>query len=268
MALEMGVIAPHVPSICFEEKAPPYQRSIIDGMYKVSEMIDRINPDAVIVISCHWMTTFDHFVTSAPYYDGTCTSPENPFLISKVPYRYPGDPELGKQLVEAGTKAGLPVIPVENTDYELDYGTVVPLRYLTPKSQYPIISLPVTLCATLDEHYKWGQVIREVVDKSGKKVVFVASGALSHNLVRGRENMPTHAEMAMNEKFFNFVMNNDFKSAWEMTPQFSRSAGVESGGRHLASLLGALGSDTYKTGYFGFAQSSGSGNYVITFEKQ
>lgn len=43
--------------------------------------------------------------------------------------------------------------------------------------------------------------------------------------------------------------------------------GVESGGRHLAMLLGVMeGSGNYIANNHGYVQSSGSGNAIITFE--
>ena len=72
---------------------------------------------------------------------------------------------------------------------------LVPLRYLVPNEDIPVINLSVTLAANLEETYKWGQAIANVLRETEKKVVFVASGALAHNLVRGRHHMPTFLNM-------------------------------------------------------------------------
>ena len=92
-----------------------------------------------------------------------------------------------------------------------DYGTLVPLRYLVPNEDIPVINLSVTLAASIEETYKWGQTIAKVLRETEKKVVFVASGALSHNLVRGRHNNPTTAEHALDKQFVELVMNKDFQ---------------------------------------------------------
>ena len=268
MPLQMGVIAPHVPSICFEEKAPEFQREIIAGLKKVSGIIDDLKPDVVITISCHWPSTFDHIVDVTPVHKGNVTAEENPNLISDVPYNYPGDYDLGMQIVEAGQKAGLPVISVDSPHYVWDYGTLVPLRYLVPKENIPIIDMSICLAADLDETYKFGQVIGSVLEQSSKKAVFVASGALSHRLVRGRENKPTITEQAMDNQMIEFLNKCDLASAWKMLPQYAKFAAVEGGGRHLAMLFGVLGDAQYTSQYFGWGQSSGSGNVVMTFQKQ
>ena len=46
-----------------------------------------------------------------------------------------------------------------------------------------------------------------------------------------------------------------------------KNGGVESGGRHLAALLGVL-EESKKSDYYGYGQSSGSGNMLMTFEFQ
>ena len=167
-------------------------------------------------------------------------------MIKDVPYHYPGDEELANQLVQAGKKANIAVEGVHDPHFVWDYGTVVPLRYLVPNEDIPVINLSVTLAASLDETYKWGQVIAKVLEESKKKVVFVSSGALSHNLVRGRHNKPTLSEHALDKEFIELVMNKEYKAAYKMLPQYASMAKVESGGRHLAMLLAIVDDDCFQ----------------------
>jgi 3,4-dihydroxyphenylacetate 2,3-dioxygenase len=265
MSIEMGILAPHVPHICHESNAPEFQKPLIEGMRKVATFIEKAHADVVVLVSTHWLSTFHHFVDATPIHKGVLTAFECPQVITDVPYYYPGDEELASQLVEAGEKAGLPVVKVNDPTYVWDYGTVVPLRYLVPKENIPVVDLSVTWAGNLEETYYWGQQIGKVLRESEKRVVFVASGALSHNLVRGVENIPTQAEDALNEKFLGYLRDGDFASAKEMLPQFARIAGVEAGGRHLAMLFGVLEGSSYNAQYLGYAQSSGSGNVVMSF---
>jgi len=266
MSIELSIIAPHVPSICHEDQAPDFQKGIVEGLKEVAKEISQIGPDAIVLVSCHWPTTFAHYVDCYPVHKGLLTAQEAPDLIKDVPYYYPGDEELAAQLVQAGKDAQLSVEGVYDEHFVWDYGTVVPLRYLVPNEDIPVINLSVTLAANLEETYRWGQVIAKVLRESDKKVVFVASGALAHNLVRGRHHMPTLAEHAMDKQFVEFVMNKEYQAAYDMLPQFSSMAKVESGGRHLAMLFGIIDEDSNPI-YYADAQSSGSWNPLITFRK-
>ncbi|WP_102027624.1 extradiol ring-cleavage dioxygenase [Salirhabdus sp. Marseille-P4669] len=265
MSIELSMLVPHVPSLCHRDQVPEFQQDMAVCMEQLSEKVKDINPDVIVLVSCHWPSTFFHYVDCTPEHQGKLTSTEAPDLIKNVPYYWPGDPELGEELVKAGQEAGLAVQGVNDPYYVWDYGSVVPLRYLVPNEDIPVINLSVTLAASLEETYKWGEVIANVLRKSDKKAVFLSSGALSHNLVRGRHNKPTVSEHAMDKQFVEFIMKKDYKAAYEMLPQYSRFARVESGGRHIAMLLSMIEADWEPT-YYADGQSSGSWNALISFE--
>lgn len=266
MSIELSMVVPHVPSICHEEQAPDFQHEIIAGLKTVSKEIAELKPDVVILVSCHWQSTFATYIDCTPVHKGFLTAQEAPDLIRDVPYHYPGDEALGNELVKAIKNANISVEGVNDPHFVWDYGTVVPLRYLVPNEDIPVINISVTLCASLEEFHQMGREIAEILKKSDKKAVFVASGALSHNLVRGRHNMPTLTEHALNKEFVDLLLNKDYKSAYQMLPQFSRMAKVEGGGLHLAMMLGIVEDDCAPV-YYTDGQSSGSWNPIITFAK-
>lgn len=266
MSLELGILTPHSPRICHEEMVADFQREMVDGMKVVGKQITDMKPDAIVLVSCHWQSSFIHFVDATPVHRGVLTAFECPELISDVPYEHPGDPVLAHQFVVEGEKAGLKVYEVNDPTYVWDYGTVVPLRYLVPNGDIPIIDLSITWAANIEETYIWGQQIGKVIRESDKRIIFASSGALAHNLVRGPENMPTRSEQILDNQFVDYLKKGDYQSAYDMLPQYSKVAGVESGGRHLAMLLGVLGEEGFKGNYHGYGQSSGSGNVIMTFD--
>src|SRR5213595_3411003 len=128
MTLELGMLVPHTPRMCHEDQAPEFLNEIMEGMHQVAKIIEESKPDAIVTISCHWQSSFKHFVDATPEHKGVLTAFECPELISDVPYYYPGDSDLASQLVESGLNAGIPVIKVNDPTYVWDYGTIVPLR--------------------------------------------------------------------------------------------------------------------------------------------
>ena len=266
MTIEMCLIAPHVPSIVHEDQVPDFQKQMVIDMKKLSKKIKNLKPDVVVLVSCHWPSTFFHYVDCTPVHQGLLTALEAPDLVKDIPYHYPGDQDLAEALVKAGQAAGLQVQGVNDPYYLWDYGTVLPLRYLVPDEDIPVINLSVTLAASLEETHQWGKEMANVLKSSEKRVVFVASGALSHNLVRGRHNKPTISEHALDKQFLEFVMNKDYEAAYDMLPQYARLAKVESGGRHLA-LLFSLINQKWSPVYYSAGQSSGSWNVLMTFEE-
>ncbi|RFB17983.1 extradiol ring-cleavage dioxygenase [Bacillus sp. HNG] len=264
MTIECSMLVPHVPSMCHADQVPEFQQDMASAMNEIGKRLKEIKPDVIVLVSCHWPSTFFHYVDCTSVHKGILTAIEAPDLIKDVPYHYPGDEDLAKELVKAGEEAGLQVQGVNDPYYVWDYGSVVPLRYLVPDEDIPVINLSVTLAASIEETYRWGQVIGKVLRESDKKVVFISSGALSHNLVRGRHNKPTVTEHAMDKQFIEFIMNKDYQSAYDMLPEYARFARVESGGRHLAMLLSIIDENAEPT-YLADGQSSGSWNALITF---
>lgn len=267
MTIELCMLVPHVPSICHEDQVPDFQQGIANAMKEVGKELENIQPDVIVLVSCHWPSTFFHYVDATPVHKGLLSAVEAPDMINNVPYFYPGDRELALELVKAGEELGMQVMAVEDPYFVWDYGSVVPLRYLVPNEDIPVINLSVTLAASLEETYTWGQQIAKVLQNTDKRVVFISSGALSHNLVRGRHNKPTVTEHAMDKQFIEFVMNKDYEAAYEMLPDYARFAKVESGGRHLAMLFSMIEKD-FDPVYLADGQSSGSWNAFITFGKK
>ncbi|WP_240421275.1 extradiol ring-cleavage dioxygenase [Paenibacillus periandrae] len=264
MSLEMVLLAAHVPSICHEAKVPDFQTELVKGLRLMKDTIREKQTDVIVLMSCHFPGTFVHYVDATPRHTGVLTAVECPDLISDVPYDYPGDEALALELVKAGKQAGIPAVEVNEPTHMWDYGTVVPLRYLVPNQDIPIISLSVCWASSLEESYQWGIQIGNVLRQSGKRAVFISSGALSHNLVRGRHNKPSLSEQAMDNQFIEYLMKGQYGVAREMLNQYAKIAGVESGGRHLAALFGVL-TPEQRAEFWGYGQSSGSANAIISF---
>ena len=266
MTIELSLLVPHVPSMCHKDEVPEFQQDMADAMTELGKHLETLKPDVIVLVSCHWPSTFFHYVDCTPVHKGILTSFEAPDLIKDVPYEYPGDSELAQQLVDAAANAGLQVQGIDDPYFIWDYGSVVPLRYLDPNGNIPVVNLSVTLAASLEETYKWGEVIGDVLRNSDKRIVFASSGALSHCLVRGRHNKPTISEQALDKSFIGFMMNEDYEAAYNMLPQYASMAKVESGGRHLAMLLSIL-EKGQNPQFLAEGQSSGSWNAVMTFSE-
>lgn len=266
MSLELALLSSHAPSLLHKDQAPDYQLSIVQAFHQQQELVRNLKPDVIVIISSHFLTNWKHYVDATPIHQGFLTAREHPDLIANIPFDYPGDEELANKLAEAGIKAGIPAVAFNESTYIWDYGTLVPLRYFVPNEDIPVVELSCNMSASLEETYRWGQQIGKVLRESKKRIVFASSGALSHHLTRGRENMPTLSEKALDDKFIEYLVEGKYDTAWEMLPQFSVAADVESGGRHVAALLGVLGKDEFKASFLGYAQSSGSGNPHFAFE--
>lgn len=71
---------------------------------------------------------------------------------------------------------------VKRDDIELDHGTMVPLYFIRKRNKTSKIIVIGLSGVSLVEHYQFGMLIQEVINKSNKNIVYVASGDLSHRL--------------------------------------------------------------------------------------
>jgi 3,4-dihydroxyphenylacetate 2,3-dioxygenase len=239
-AVLMSAIASHTPRIGVEAKAPDFLRGVIAGEYALGRAIQALRPDLVVLQSAHWVTTFTWYVTCQPRHTGYCVSDELPDLIAGLPYDRPGDPEFGALLVEEIKAAGLLAGRNETPHYKWDYGTFVPLQYLDPAGRIPVVTIGTCILADLDECYRIGIAVRSAAAKSGKRVVFVASSALSHRLVRNPASWPIPEHRALDRRFVAMLCDGRAGAARRFLDAYASECQVEMGGRNIAAMLGAL----------------------------
>ncbi len=263
--LAAGIVA-HVPTLARAEITPAFQHTLVEGEQALGQRLRRLKPDLWVVISTHWVSTFNWFATCQAQHEGVCVADEAPDLIPGMPYRYDGDAGFGEALVAAWQAAGLPAARNASPHYTWDYGTFVPLSHLDPRAEVAVVGVPVVLMADLDECRRAGEAIHAVAKRLGRTAVVLASSALSHALVRGRENPPTPERQQSDARVIERLLAGDVAGMQSGLPAYARSAVVEMGGRALATMLGAAGALIADGAalrgrqFGGYAQSSGSGN--------
>ena len=263
----------HTPRYCtleaaFEARlASEAFRPVRDGMVAQGLEVARARLDVVAINSCHLVSTFPTVVDGTPRHRGVMTAQEAPELIHGVGYDYPGDYELAARLIARGKAEGRQCVLANDVHYPLDYGTVMPMVcYLDPAQKLAMVPISVCLSADLDEAFAWGRSLAEVARETHKRIGFVASGSVSHKLVRDPARGPAPEDEALDHRFSRLLADGQFEELWRWLPEFARAAQPEMGGRHLATMLGAiLGSaQRWNAKVHAYGPSSGSGNYVIS----
>jgi 3,4-dihydroxyphenylacetate 2,3-dioxygenase len=265
-----GVIATavvaHVPTLSRKEITPDFQDTLVQGEQRLGRDLRSLAPDLWVIASTHWVSTFNWFATCQAQHEGICVADEAPDLIPGLPYHYRGDAEFGAALVEEWKRVEVPAARNESPHYEWDYGTFVPLSHLDPQAQVAVVGVPVVLMAEPAECLRGGAAIHATAKRLGRRVVFIASTALTHALVRGRHLMPTPERTQADLIFIDQLKRGEIETVLAGFDDYRRLAVAEMGGRALATMLGvaqALKQDGVLLEgrqYGDYAQSSGSGN--------
>jgi 3,4-dihydroxyphenylacetate 2,3-dioxygenase len=238
-----------------------------DGLVAQGRHLATLAPDLIVINSCHLISTFPTVVDGTPRHRGVLTAQEAPELIHGVAYDFPGDFAFASALIDRGRAAGLPCTLANDVHYPLDYGTVMPLVcYLDRAQRVPAVPVSVCLSAGLEESFAWGRHVAATAAGLDRRAVFVASGSVSHKLVRGPERWPAPADQELDHRFARLLAEGDYNKAWAWLPEYVDAAEPEMGGRHLAMMLGALVETgrRFEAATHGYGPSSGSGNYVIS----
>jgi 3,4-dihydroxyphenylacetate 2,3-dioxygenase len=263
----------HTPRYCNYEAAfagklaHPDFRAVREGLVEQGRDVAAARPDVIVINSCHLITTFPTVIDGTPRHRGVLTAQEAPDLIRGVEYDFPGDYELASAMVERGGATGLMCTLAADVHYPLDYGTVMPLVcYLDRSQRIAVVPVSVCLSADLDESFAWGRHIARAVTETARRAAFVASGSVSHKLVRGPERWPSADDQELDHRLARMLGDGEYEKLWAWLPEYAHRAEPEMGGRHLAMMLGVILESGARFGAAvrAYGPSSGSGNYVIS----
>lgn len=138
-------------------------------------------PDAIVILSPHWMTRDEISVTASIAPETIHDFGGFPDALYQIQYPAPGAPALASKIVDmlsnTGWKSRL------DGHRGLDHGAWVPLLYLAPEADIPVVQ--VSMPASLDTRDAWqlGKTLKPLRDMN---VLIVASGSLTHNLYEFR----------------------------------------------------------------------------------
>ena len=172
-------IAPHPPIMVPEvgREAIVEVRRSIDAMAELTERLIRSGAQTVVLISPHAPLERDAFVA----YDGPQLYADFAnFRAPTATVEAPLDDELLNEITRGATAQNLSTLRIKG--YDLDHGTSVPLYFLQRSGWHGnVVALGYSFLSTAD-HLRFGNCIRQAVDKLAKPVAFIASGDLSHRL--------------------------------------------------------------------------------------
>jgi len=269
----------HVPSMVISEQPGPHHGcrvAAIDGLKRIGDLCREREVDTIVIADTHWLVNAGYHINANPKMEGVFTSTEFPHFLSNMPYSHVGDPELGQLIAETATKNGTTTLCHSDVDsLQLQYGTLVPLRYMDIGDAMKIVSVAGWMYdAELTESRIVGESIAEAVVALDRRVAFLASGSLSHRIP---PNAVVNEYLSRISNPFNQDVDLMVLDMWqqgkvreflEMLPQYARDCDGEGGMHDTAMLFGLLGWDSYSgrgevfTEYF---PSSGTGQCNVVF---
>ena len=181
MGIIAGFMVPHPPMIVPEiGRGSEAQVADTTAAYeRVADEIAALAPETIIITSPHSVMYADYFhISPGRSASGNFAG----FRAPGVGFNEEYDTELVREICRLADKEDFPAGTLGERDKELDHGTMVPLWFI--RNRYKggkIVRIGLSGLPLID-HYRFGMMIREAAENTGRRVVFVASGDLSHKL--------------------------------------------------------------------------------------
>ncbi len=141
----------------------------------------------VVLMSPHWMTPGGVAVMSTPKPRTWHDFGGFPDALYQLNYPAPGDPALAGLVLHMLHKAGVPTAADDQRPF--DHGAWVPLRYLYPQADVPVVQISLPEGFSTADIYAVGQALAPL---RAQGILLMASGSMTHNLYElRREEGPT-----------------------------------------------------------------------------
>jgi len=147
--------------------AGPAWRALADGLPR---------PRAVLMVSAHWETSLP-MLSGRERHDTIHDFGGFPAPLYALRYDAPGSPEIAQRAAALLKDAGW--TPAINGCRGLDHGAWVPLRWMYPGVDVPVVQLSVQPALGTEHHLRLGEALAPL---AGEGVLVVGSGHVTHNL--------------------------------------------------------------------------------------
>lgn len=279
-----GILA-HVPTIML----PPETRlslnegkeiSLVPGLRQLrTEVFETVDYDTVVVLDSHWFTTVEFVVAAQDRRSGLFTAEELPRGMCRIPYDWRGDPELAVAMAEAAPSHSTWVTAIDDHYLPLYYATVNLWTFLGDGLDKRWVSVSTCQTGEAEDFLRAGRALGDAIAATDRKVLLVASGALSHTFWKLRElrdheaSDPSHIRTpeayAADLERIAWFEAGDHARVLQTMPDFMRYR-PEAMFAHYLMMAGALGEESLTATarmYGEYENSIGTGQVHLWFDR-
>ena len=203
---------------------------------KVADEIAALKPDTIVISSPHSVMYADYFhISPGAHAHGDLGAFRAPQVSFDVDY----DTQFALQWSNHAAVNDIDAGTLGERDPELDHGTMVPLYFIMKKySDFKLVRIGLS-GFSLSTHYRMGMLCAKVADELDRKVVYVASGDLSHKLKEDGPYGFNSSGPIYDERIMDVMGSGEFDKLMDFDEALCNLA-AECGHRSFVMLAGAL----------------------------
>lgn len=262
-----GYLVPHPPIIIPEVGGVSRERVMktIKAMERVAVEVAALRPDTIIVTTPHGHGFKDFFyLPDHEVLEGDFSS----FGVEEPHFSFKHNIQLMSALDEACEREGFfaGFLSKEEKKHfsmqpKLDHGALVPLYFIQEKlADITILYLPMPY-QEISQMMRFGEILGQVVKESEERVVFIASGDLSHCLNESAPAGYSPEGRRYDNKLYDIVENLDEEALISITTREMKDA-AECGTRSFASMWGAMHDSKLESEIYSYEGTFGVGYLV------
>ncbi|MGN0364054.1 MAG: AmmeMemoRadiSam system protein A [Bilifractor sp.] len=263
MAVVGAVMVPHPPMI-LPEVGRGSERIIEKTTHayeQAADFVASLEPETIVLSSPHSIMYADYLhISPGKHASGNMGR----FRAPQVEIARDYDEELSEMLCRLAKKNHIPAGYLGERDPSLDHGTIVPLYFIMQKyTNFKLVRLGIS-GISLAEQYRFGMLVQQAAETLNRRVVYVASGDLSHKLKEdGPYGFDPHGPV-YDARLQEACEDADFEKLLSFNPVLLEKA-AECGHRSFVIMAGALDRKAVEAHWLSHEDVTGVGYGVCTF---
>ena len=263
MSIVAAFMVPHPPMIVPEvgRGSENQVEKTIKAYEKVADEIAALKPETIIISSPHSVMYSDYFHISP---GAGATGSFADFGAPQVRFDVDYDEELVKKICTLAETSHFPAGTLGEKRPELDHGTMVPLWFITKKyKDFKLVRMGLSGYDLL-KHYEYGMMIKDAVESLGRRIVYVASGDLSHKLQDYGPYGFAEEGPVYDKRIMDVCSGSRFGELFDFDENFCEKA-AECGHKSFVIIAGALDGKAVEATQYSHEDVTGVGYGICSF---
>jgi 2-aminophenol/2-amino-5-chlorophenol 1,6-dioxygenase alpha subunit len=266
MPVVAAFVMPSLPHLVLKPDVAPWQRLAMAAT-AAGQALTAYRPDTIAIYSTQWIAVLDQLWQTRPRLQGVHVD-ESWYEWGDLAFDISIDVAFAEACIARANHTGLRSKSVNYDGFPIDTGTIVAMHFIDPGHQRRAIVAANNIYHDWVKTEQIGRLVRAVAQDQNKRVAVVAVGGLSARMFRSpiepaEDRFAEAADDEANRRVLAALETGDAERVRLEAGAAARAVPMDSGLKHLAFLLGALGERFGPVTVHGYEPIYGTGGAAV-----